>query len=326
MTKLVDGFGRHIEYLRLSVTDRCDLRCSYCMPEDHRDFSEPDHWLTFDETEQVVRVFAGMGLHHLRITGGEPLVRQNVTSLIRRLSAIPGIDDLSLSTNATRLGKMANELKQAGVTRVNVSLDTLDEDRFRQITKGKLEKVLSGLQAAKKIGLSPVKINMVVMDGVNVDEIDQMVSFCASNDFTLRMIETMPQGDTGRASSKAYVRLHQIEKELVKKHDMIPAVMNGGGPARYLKMRNSNVTVGFITPISQHFCETCNRVRLSVEGTLYLCLGQDDKVELRPLLRAGISDEKLQDVLIDAIARKPERHEFNEQPGKIVRFMSMTGG
>ena len=168
MTKLVDAFGRHIEYLRLSVTDRCDLRCSYCMPADHRDFSEPDHWLTFDETEQIVRVFASMGLHHLRITGGEPLVRRNVTDLIRRLNTIPGIDDLSLSTNATRLGKMANELKLAGITRVNVSLDTLDAGRFRQITKGKLEKVLTGLQAAKKAGLTPVKINMVVMSGVKL--------------------------------------------------------------------------------------------------------------------------------------------------------------
>jgi len=326
MTKLVDAFGRHIEYLRLSVTDRCDLRCSYCMPADHRGFSEPDHWLTFDETEQIVRVFASMGLHHLRITGGEPLVRRNVTDLIRRLNTIPGIDDLSLSTNATRLGTMANELKLAGITRVNVSLDTLDAGRFRQITKGKLEKVLTGLQAAKKAGLTPVKINMVVMSGVNVDEVDEMVEFCAENDFTLRMIETMPQGDTGRASTQSYVGLHQIEKNLVKKYDMVPAVMRGGGPARYLKMRNSNATVGFITPISQHFCETCNRVRLSVEGTLYLCLGQDDKVELRPILRAGISDEDLQRVLIEAIAKKPERHEFNELPGKIVRFMSVTGG
>jgi cyclic pyranopterin phosphate synthase len=296
------------------------------MPADHRDFSEPDHWLTFDETEQIVRVFAGMGLHHLRITGGEPLVRRNVTDLIHRLNNIPGIDDLSLSTNATRLGKMANELKLAGVSRINVSLDTLDADRFREITKGKLEKVLAGLQAAKETGLSPIKINMVVMDEVNVNEIDDMVEFCARNDFTLRMIETMPQGDTGRASSQSYIGLQQIEKNLVKKYDMVPAVTRGGGPARYLKMRNSNTTVGFITPISQHFCETCNRVRLSVEGTLYLCLGQNDKVELRPLLRAGISDEGLQQVLIEAIANKPERHEFNEQPGKIVRFMSMTGG
>ena len=290
MAKLVDGFGRRIEYLRLSVTDRCDLRCSYCMPADHRNLSEPDHWLTFGETEQIVRVFAGMGLHHLRITGGEPLVRRNVTGLIHRLHDIPGIDDLSLSTNATRLGRMADELKQAGISRINVSLDTLNPDTFRQITKGKLEKVLAGLQAAKKAGLSPIKINMVVMEGVNVDEVDQLVEFCGNNDFTLRMIETMPQGDTGRSASRSYVSLQKI------------------------------------TPMSQHFCETCNRVRLSVEGTLYLCLGQDDKVELRPLVRAGISDDDLQQVLIKAIASKPERHDFNDQPGKIVRFMSMTGG
>jgi len=326
MKKLVDGFGRQIEYLRLSVTDRCDLRCNYCMPSDHKDYAEPDNWLSADEIEQVVRVFAGMGLHRLRITGGEPLVRRNVVDLIRRLNAIPGIDDLSLSTNATRLGKMATDLKQAGISRINVSLDTLNAETFRQITKGKLEKVLAGLEAAKKAGLSPIKINMVVMNGVNVDEIDKLVEFCGINDFTLRMIETMPQGKTGQSASKAYVGLQKIEKDLIKKFDMVPTVATGGGPARYLRMRNSKTTVGFITPMSQHFCETCNRVRLSVEGTLYLCLGQEDKVELRPLLRAGISDEDLQQVLIDAIARKPERHEFNENPSKIVRFMSMTGG
>jgi cyclic pyranopterin phosphate synthase len=326
MNKLVDSFGRQIEYLRLSVTDRCDLRCSYCMPGDYRDFAEPDDWLTFDEVEQVVRVFAQMGLHRLRITGGEPLVRRNVTTLIHRLGQINGIDDLSLSTNATRLEKMALELKTAGISRINVSLDTLDADRYSEITRGKLDKVLAGLKAAREAGLAPVKINMVVMQGINENEIDAMVAYCASNDFTLRMIETMPQGDTGRQSSRNYVDLRQIENDLASRFDMIPAVSSGGGPARYLKMRDSNTTIGFITPISQHFCETCNRVRLSVEGTLYLCLGQEDKVELRPLLRKGISDSELQRVLVDAIASKPERHEFKEQPGKIVRFMSDTGG
>jgi cyclic pyranopterin phosphate synthase len=217
-------------------------------------------------------------------------------------------------------------LKAAGISRINVSLDTLDADRYREITRGKLEKVLAGLARAKEVGLSPVKINMVVMEGVNADEIDDMVEFCASNEFTLRMIETMPQGDTGRKSSRSYVNLKRIEYDLVKKFDMVPAMSPGGGPARYLKMRNGDTTIGFITPMSQHFCETCNRVRLSVEGTLYLCLGQEDKVELRPLLRAGISDAELESVLVEAIARKPERHEFREQPGKIVRFMSVTGG
>jgi cyclic pyranopterin phosphate synthase len=326
MKALVDNFGRRIEYLRLSVTDRCDLRCNYCMPEDHHDFAEPENWLTFDETVQVVRVFASMGLHRLRITGGEPLVRRNVTELVSRLNRIDGIDDLSLSTNATRLEKMAGQLKEAGISRINVSLDTLDKDRYREITRGKLDKALAGLAKAREVGLSPVKVNMVVMAGVNDDEIERMVEFCASNDFTLRMIETMPQGDTGRKSTQAFVDLQKVERALVKKFNMVPAVKSGGGPARYLKMRNSDTTIGFITPLSQHFCETCNRVRMSVEGTLYLCLGQEDKVELRPLLRNGISDRQLEKVLVDAIAKKPERHEFREQPGKIVRFMSVTGG
>ncbi|MEA3243277.1 MAG: radical SAM protein, partial [Pseudomonadota bacterium] len=198
MNKLIDPFGRSIDYVRLSVTDRCDLRCSYCLPKGFRNFEEPEDWLTFDEIERVVGAFGRLGVTRVRITGGEPLVRKNTSELAARLAALPGIEDLSLSTNATRLDKQAVALRKAGISRINVSLDSLQADRFKAITQGKLDKVLGGLTAAKDAGFTPIKINMVVMAGVNDDEVEDMVEFCIENEFTLRFIETMPMGDTGR--------------------------------------------------------------------------------------------------------------------------------
>jgi len=323
---LIDPFGRSIEYVRLSVTDRCDLRCSYCIPKGFKGFEEPDHWLTFDEIERVIGIFGKLGVKRIRLTGGEPLVRKDMPILSARLAALPGIEDLSLSTNATRLDKHAAELKTAGVSRINVSLDTLRPERFKEITQGKLDKVMAGLMAAKQAGLNPIKINMVVMAGVNDDEVEDMVEFCLEHDFTLRFIETMPMGDTGRLASTHYVDLQTVKQRLAERFELLPGVMPGGGPARYVQVAGPDLRIGFITPISQHFCETCNRVRLSADGTLYLCLGQNDKVELRPLLRAGVSDAGLEQAIIDAIAIKPERHEFNERPEQVVRFMSLTGG
>lgn len=324
---LTDPFNRAIEYVRLSVTDRCDLRCTYCLPEGYRDFGEPEHWLTFDEIERVIRAFTELGVRRVRLTGGEPLTRRHLPELAARLNALPRLEDLSLSTNAVRLKKYAGALRQAGVRRVNVSLDSLQPERFEAITGGgKLDKVLAGLAAAKQCGLQPVKINMVVMKDVNDDEIEDMVRFCIGQDFTLRLIETMPVGDTGRSASDHYLGLEEARRRLAEKFELLPAVMPGGGPARYVRVAGTGLRIGFITPISQHFCETCNRVRLAADGTLYLCLGQDDKVELRPLLRQGIGDHELKLALRAAIARKPERHEFREQPRKIVRFMSQTGG
>jgi len=323
---LIDPFGRSIEYVRLSVTDRCDLRCSYCIPKGFKGFEEPDHWLTFDEIERVIGIFGKLGVKRIRLTGGEPLVRKDMPILSARLAALPGIEDLSLSTNATRLDKHAAELKAAGVSRINVSLDTLRPERFKEITQGKLDKVMAGLMAAKQAGLNPIKINMVVMAGVNDDEVEDMVEFCLEHGFTLRFIETMPMGDTGRLASTHYVDLQTVKQRLAERFELLPGVMPGGGPARYVQVAGTDLKIGFITPISQHFCETCNRVRLSADGTLYLCLGQNDNVELRPLLRAGISDAGLEQAIIDAIAIKPERHEFNERPEQVVRFMSLTGG
>jgi len=324
---LTDPFGRPIEYVRLSVTDKCDLRCFYCMPKGFKDFEEPENWLRFDEIERVIRAFSDLGTKRVRITGGEPLVRKNLPELINNLNQIDGIDDLSLSTNATRLDKHAHALHQAGVSRINVSLDTLQADKFKQITGGgKLEKVLKGLMTAKRAGFGPIKINMVAMRGINDDEIEDMVEFCIEHDFTLRFIETMPMGNTGLEATNNYLDLQLVKQRLAKRYELIPGTMPGGGPARYSQVAGTNLRIGFITPISQHFCETCNRVRLSVDGTLYMCLGQESSFELRPLLRQGISDDDLKQAIQYAISLKPERHEFTEKPSQTVRFMSMTGG
>jgi cyclic pyranopterin phosphate synthase len=324
--QLIDPFGRSIDYVRLSVTDRCDLRCFYCLPKGFKNFEEPEDWLTFDEIERVIRAFGALGTRRVRVTGGEPLVRKNLPELTQRLSQLPGIEDLSLSTNAVKLARHANALHSGGIRRLNISLDTLDPNKFQEITGGKLQKVLDGLMAAKAAGFSPIKINMVVMKDVNEHEVESMVDFCIEHDFTLRFIETMPMGYTGRDAVDHYVNLQTIRSKLEQRFKMIPGVMPGGGPARYMQVVGTDLRIGFITPISQHFCETCNRVRLSVDGTLYLCLGQNDKLELRPLLREGVSDSELQDAIRHAITLKPERHEFNEQPEQIVRFMSVTGG
>jgi cyclic pyranopterin phosphate synthase len=310
----------------LSVTDRCDLRCTYCLPKGFRGFEVPEQWLTFDEIERVIGAFGRLGVTRIRLTGGEPLVRKDLPALATRLAALPGILDLSLSTNATRLATQARTLREAGISRINVSLDSLRAERFRDITGGKLDKVMAGLMAGKASGFSPVKINMVVMAGVNDDEVEDMVEFCIEHDFTLRFIETMPMGDTGRAASRHYLDLREVRRRLEQRFDLLAGVMPGGGPARYVQVAGTRLRIGFITPISQHFCATCNRVRLSVDGTLYLCLGQDDKLELRPLLRAGASDTALEQAIVSAIARKPERHEFRDKPEQVLRFMSMTGG
>lgn len=324
--QLVDPFGRVIDYVRLSVTDRCDLRCLYCLPKGFRDFHEPDEWLTFDEIERVIRTFGELGVRRVRITGGEPLTRRNLPDLAGRLAALPGIEDLSLSTNAVQLRKHAVSLRQSGIKRINVSLDTLQEERFAHITQGQLHRVLDGLLAAKAAGFGPIKINMVVMKGINDGEIENMLAFCIEHGFNLRFIETMPAGDTGRDACNHYLDLQEVRERLAGRFELIPSVMPGGGPARYMRVAGTDLHVGFITPISQHFCATCNRVRIGVDGTLYLCLGQDHSIALRPLLRGNINDTGLKEALIEALRLKPERHEFRESPYKTIRLMSVTGG
>ena len=324
-TTLQDRFGRKIEYLRLSVTDRCDLRCTYCIPEGFHGFEEPSHWLTHDELVRVVSTFARLGVSKVRLTGGEPLLRRDIVQLAQRLGGLPGIRDLSLSTNATQLSQHAQALRQAGIGRLNVSLDTLKAERFIQITRrDRLNEVLEGLMEAKELGFTSIKINMVVMAGINEDEVDDMVAFCIAHGFILRMIETMPMGETGRNSQ--FLDLQPVKQRLQQRFGLVNALLPGGGPARYLQSPDGSFSVGFITPLSQHFCDTCNRVRLSVDGTLFMCLGQDEKLDLRPLLRAGISDGELEQVILEAIELKPLRHEFRENPGKVIRIMSSTGG
>lgn len=326
MNTLQDRFGRSIDYLRLSVTDRCDLRCSYCIPKGFKDFEEPEHWLTFEEITRVVAAFVRLGTRRVRLTGGEPLLRRNLPQLAASLAALPGLQDLSLSTNATQLARHAESLHAAGVNRVNVSLDSLRRECVNSITgHDSLPQVMAGLQAAKAAGLSPIKINMVAMKGVNEADIETMVGFCIEHGFILRLIEAMPMGDTGR--NTAYLDLQPVLEQLRQRFDLIPQSLElGGGPARYWRSADGAFTLGVITPISQHFCATCNRVRLSVDGTLYMCLGQEERFALRPLLRAGISDAGLEMAIREAIELKPERHEFREKPGKLIRIMSMTGG
>ncbi len=322
---LTDPFGRQIEYIRLSVTDRCDLRCTYCMPEDFKGFEEPAYWLTFDETERLIGAFGRLGVKRVRLTGGEPLLRRNLPELAARLSALPGIEDLSLSTNATQLAKYARALKDAGISRLNVSLDSLKPERVEQINgRDVFDRIMAGLDAANAAGFDRIKLNMVALAGVNDDEIDAMIEFAMRGNYILRFIETMPMGDTGRASS--FLDLQPVKSRLAEKYGLVETSFPGGGPARYLGTPDGRFSIGFITPLSQHFCGTCNRVRVSVDGTLYLCLGQDDKLELAPLLRAGASDSDIEQAILQAVARKPERHEFREAPQKLVRFMSMTGG
>ena len=324
MDALIDRFGRRIEYLRLSVTDRCDLRCAYCIPEGFKGFEEPEHWLTFDEIERLLGLFAGLGLKRVRFTGGEPLLRRNVVELCERVAALPGIEDLSLSTNATQLAKMAGELKRAGVSRLNVSLDSLRPQRVEKINgRDVLTQVLAGLDAASEAGFAPIKLNMVAMRE-NADEIDDIVAYCMARGYVLRLIEVMPMGDTAR--KMGYVDLQPVKARLQQRFGLIDRLLPGGGPARYLGTPDGRFNVGFITPISQHFCDTCNRVRLTVDGILHLCLGQEERMDFRALLRGGASDREISEAIRLAIDLKPERHEFVEAPQKLVRFMSMTGG
>jgi GTP 3',8-cyclase len=324
MNNLIDRFGRRIEYLRLSVTDRCDLRCAYCIPEGFKGFEEPDHWLTFAEIERLLGLFASLGLKRVRLTGGEPLLRRNIVGLVERIATLPGIEDISVSTNATQLSSMAADLKRAGVSRLNVSLDSLRPEIVEKINgRAALDKILAGLEAAHAEGFAPIKVNMVVMRE-NAGEVDDIVAYCMQRGFILRLIELMPMGDTAR--KMGYVNLQPVKARLQKHFGLIDTVLSGGGPARYLGTADGKFNVGFITPISQHFCATCNRVRLTVDGILHLCLGQEDRVDFRAMMRNGASDGEIVEAIRAAIDMKPERHEFIEAPQKLVRFMSMTGG
>lgn len=324
--RLIDSFQRRIDYLRVSVTDRCDLRCTYCMPKGFKGFEEPAHWMRHDEMTRLVGLFTSLGVRKVRLTGGEPLLRRGLSDLARSLTQLPGLEDLSVSSNGTQLARHARPLKEAGVHRLNISLDSLDRDCFARITgRDCLADVLDGLREARAAGFAPIKLNMVVQADVNLDEVRRMVAFAIEQGFVLRLIEPMPVGETGRASKG--VDLSLLGEQLAREHGLLPQIMGqGAGPARYWCTADGGMSLGVITPMSQHFCAACNRVRLGVDGTLYLCLGQNDRVPLGQMLRDGADDAALTQAILGGIAAKPERHEFNERPQQIVRFMSQTGG
>ena len=325
---LIDPFGRRIEYVRLSITDRCDLRCRYCMAEDMR-FLPNDELLTFSEIESLVDTLMGRGVRRVRLTGGEPLVRRGAAELIERLGnrVGRGLDELTLTTNGTQLVRLADRIHAAGVRRINVSLDSLDPARFRQITRrGDLLNVLDGIGAAKAAGLA-VKINMVALAGVNEAEIPAMAAWCVEEGFDLTLIETMPLGEVEEDRSARYLPLDVVRCRLMEQFDLMPSAYRTGGPARYYRVRDSRTRIGFITPLTGNFCAGCNRVRVTATGEIYGCLGRDQKVDIREALRSG-GREALEACLDALVAGKPLGHDFKigrAEPA-VARHMSVTGG
>ena len=325
---MIDPFGRAISYLRVSVTDRCDLRCVYCMAEDMTFLPKADV-LSLEELEALCVAFITQGVVKLRLTGGEPLVRRDVMTLFRRLGARlgQGLEELTLTTNGTQLAKYADGLAAAGVRRVNVSLDTLDAARFTRITRwGKLGRVLHGIAAAKAAGLH-VKINAVALRGENEDEIGDMLAWCGTEGHDLCLIETMPMGDIDGDRTAQYLPLSIVRARLRQRFTLTETAFKTGGPARYFDVAETGGRVGFITPMTHNFCESCNRVRLTCTGTLYMCLGQDDQADLRRVLRSG---QDLPAAIAEAITRKPKGHDFvidrRTAAPSVSRHMSLTGG
>src|SRR6185437_2935128 len=327
-----DSFGRHITYLRVSVTDRCDFRCVYCMPE-HMTFLPKADLLTLEEMERVCAAFIRKGVDRIRLTGGEPLVRRNVMSLIENLGkriGAGGLKELTLTTNGSQLSRFAGPLKDAGVERVNVSLDTRDPDKFRTITRwGDLNKVLAGIDAARAAGLQ-VKINTVALRGINDEEIPDMMEWAHGEGMDLTLIETMPMGDIDADRVAQYMPLSLVRANLARRYVLTDSEYRTGGPARYVHVAETGGRLGFITPLTHNFCESCNRVRLTCTGMLYMCLGQNDDADLRKPLRASNDDGLLDAAIDDAIGRKPKGHDFiidrrHNRPA-VGRQMSMTGG
>ena len=330
---LIDPFQRAITYLRVSVTDRCDLRCVYCMAEDMT-FLPKREVLSLEELDRLSSAFVRLGVRKLRLTGGEPLVRGNILSLIQSLGRHlknGDLDELTLTTNGTQLAKYAEPLAAAGVKRINVSLDTLNPDKFAAITRwGKLEKVMEGLAAAKAAGLA-VKINAVALKGVNEDEFDRMIAWCGEEGFDLTFIEVMPLGEIGGEQRlDQYLPLSLVRARLAQRWTLTEVDYRSGGPARYLRVEETGRKLGFITPLTHNFCESCNRVRLTCTGTLYMCLGQEDAADLRAPLRASDDDAVLDAAIREAILRKPKGHDFiidrRHTAPAVARHMSVTGG
>ncbi len=328
---LVDPYGRDVSYLRVSVTDRCDFRCTYCMAEDMTFLPKRD-LLTLEELERICTVFIDKGVKRLRLTGGEPLVRRGIMHLIQRLGdkiGEGGLEELTITTNGSQLSRYATELHDYGVRRINVSLDTLDEDKFAKITRwGRLPQVLKGLEAAKAAGLD-VKINAVAVKGFNDDEISSLLKWAHGDGYDLTLIETMPLGEITEDRTDQYLPLSQVRTALEREFTLNDIAYKTGGPARYVEVAETGGRLGFITPMTHNFCESCNRVRLTCTGMLYMCLGKDDDADLREPLRAFEGNELLSNAIDEAIGRKPKGHDFiidrNAAPS-VGRHMSTTGG
>jgi cyclic pyranopterin phosphate synthase len=329
---LVDPFGRGIEYLRVSVTDRCDFRCVYCMSE-HMTFLPRRELLSLEELDRLCTAFIRRGVRKLRLTGGEPLVRKNIMWLIGSLGRhldSGALSELTLTTNGSQLDKFADDLKAAGVGRVNISLDTLDAAKFKAVTRwGELETVLRGIDAAQNAGVK-VKINTVALKGVNECEIEDLIRFAHGRGADLTLIETMPLGDIGGDRTGQYLPLSVVRARLMDRLTFEASPYRTGGPARYVTVKETGGRLGFITPLTHNFCESCNRVRITCTGTLYMCLGQEDAADLRTPLRASASDALLESAILEAIARKPKGHDFiidrRTKKPSVARHMSVTGG
>ena len=327
--KLVDQFGRTVDYIRLSITDRCDFRCVYCMSEDMT-FLPRDEVLSLEECARLVRIFVNLGVSKVRITGGEPLVRKNALWLFREVGQLEGLKELVLTTNGSQLERQAKDLKDAGVKRINISVDSLNSARFKKITRtGELDKVLRGIQAAKLAGFENIKLNTVLMSGVNDDEASSLVDFAIAEAIDISFIEEMPLGEVDHSRQSTFVSNANTLKQLQSKYSLLPSNESTGGPAHYWRVANSVTKIGFISPHSHNFCESCNRVRITCKGELYLCLGQEDKIELMPLLRNYPHDDQaVIDAIVSSMAIKPKGHDFDlrrVEPA-VIRFMSHTGG
>lgn len=327
--QLIDQFGRTVDYIRLSITDRCDFRCVYCMAEDMT-FLPRDEVLSLEECARLVKIFVGLGVNKVRITGGEPLVRKNALWLFEEVGKLAGLKELVLTTNGSQLQSQAQALKKAGVKRINISIDSLKPERFKQITRtGKLEQVLDGLQASIHAGFEGIKINTVLMRGQNDDEATDLVQFAIDNKIDISFIEEMPLGEVDHARESTFVSNADTLKLLQSTFTLLASTETTGGPARYWRVANSATKIGFISPHSHNFCESCNRVRITCKGELFLCLGQEDKVDLMPLLRENSNDDA---PIIEAIQQsmrvKPKGHDFDLRRAEpaVIRFMSHTGG
>jgi cyclic pyranopterin phosphate synthase len=331
MTKLIDKFGREINYLRISITEHCNYRCFYCRDDKYTPKCKREDILSYEEIQRIVRIFAELGVTKIRLTGGEPLIRRGIVKIANMISSVKGITDVALSTNAHLLAKFADKLHKNGINRVNISIDSLIPEKFKKITRGgDIAEVIKGIDAAIASGMHPIKINAVAMLGINDDEIGKMIDFAINKNIDIRFIETMPIGNAGIQTSTQYMS----EKDILAKINqhiqgqLIPLISKKtDGPASNYKIKNTNTVVGVISAVSNHFCKACNRVRLTAKGKLILCLGQEDSIDLKNALRSGLSDEKIKQLIINAINNKPEKHVFNSVIDNISnRQMVEIGG